>query len=398
MNDATCADPSNAGCYSPHAETSGVLSDNTSASVILKNGAVVGVAGADSLAARARASRITATDTALYTFNGGHGVQLQDNATFDGANTTIFSATGDGVQFLAGTAGTPTNQFGLNGGTMTAGRDVFHAGTSAAASGNATLTGVTATGTNVMRTINAGSRLDVTASSASSLAGDILADTGTANLTLKSSHWQGAAFNAANVTLDAPSIWTMTASLTVSADVTNAGLITYVEPTGDPKLLPSYKTLTVAQSYAGQGGVIALSTYFGADSSPSDRIVIGNGGTATGTTTLRITNTTGLGAMTTANGILVVEAVGSATTDANAFVLAGGSITENGYLYELFRGGVNGNAPQSWFLRGRSDPSGPLPGGTGATAIPTLEHHMLALLAALLGGMAWTARRRTVSK
>ena len=69
------------------------------------------------------------------------------------------------------------------------------------------------------------------------------------------------------------------------------------------------------------GGGITLNTFLGGDGSPSDQLII-NGGSATGSTSLTIHNTTGPGAETTANGILVVNAIGGATTTPSAFTLA----------------------------------------------------------------------------
>ena len=63
----------------------------------------------------------------------------------------------------------------------------------------------------------------------------------------------------------------------------------------------------------GAGGTLALRTFLGGDGSPSDLLTI-NGGTATGSTSVRITNVGGPGAETTSNGILVVNAINGATT------------------------------------------------------------------------------------
>ncbi len=123
-----------------------------------------------------------------------------------------------------------------------------------------------------------------------------------------------------NVTLQGGSLWTMTGNSNVT-NLTNASsVIQFTPPTADPTQLSSYKTLT-AVNYVGQGGTIGLNTFLGADDSPSDRLVI-NGGTASGNSSLRITNTTGAGELTTGNGILVVDAVDGATTAAGAFSLA----------------------------------------------------------------------------
>jgi outer membrane autotransporter protein len=108
-------------------------------------------------------------------------------------------------------------------------------------------------------------------------------------------------------------------------------------------------TLTVA-NYVGAGGNIVFNTFLGADNSPSDRLLI-NGGTATGTTTLTIHNTTGPGEPTIANGIPVVNAINGATTAAGAFTLAPGELRAGIFDYRLFQGGITGSDPNNWFLR-----------------------------------------------
>jgi outer membrane autotransporter protein len=122
-------------------------------------------------------------------------------------------------------------------------------------------------------------------------------------------------------------------------------------------------TLTVAGNYVGAGGNIVLNTFLGPDNSPSDRLVISNGGTATGMTMLTIHNTTGTGNQTTANGILVVNAINGATTAAGAFTLAPGELRGGAYDYRLFQGGISGGDPNDWFLRSTFlvSPLGPSP-------------------------------------
>ncbi|MVT71222.1 autotransporter outer membrane beta-barrel domain-containing protein, partial [Bradyrhizobium pachyrhizi] len=99
--------------------------------------------------------------------------------------------------------------------------------------------------------------------------------------------------------------------MTGNSNVTNLtntlSEIQFAPPVGDPTQLSSYKTLT-AVNYVGHSSTIGLNTYLGTDGSPSDRLVI-NGGTASGNTFLKISNTTGAGALTTGNGILVVDAI-----------------------------------------------------------------------------------------
>jgi outer membrane autotransporter protein len=126
----------------------------------------------------------------------------------------------------------------------------------------------------------------------------------------------------------------------------------------------------------GAGGNLVFNTFLGADGSPSDRLVI-NGGTATGSTTLTIHNTTGPGLQTSANGILVVEAVNGATTASGAFTLAPGELRAGAFDYRLFQGGLTGGDPNDWFLRSSflvpaSSPSSapPTPGPTPPSALP----------------------------
>jgi outer membrane autotransporter protein len=163
------------------------------------------------------------------------------------------------------------------------------------------------------------------------------------------------------VNLTQGTVWTMTGNSNATNVTNNASTIIYTPPTGDPTLLSSYKTLT-ATNYVGVGGTIQLNTYLGNDSAPSDRLVIINGGTATGSTGLRILNTTGPGDQTVANGILVVQTLDNATTAPGAFSLLNPELRAGAYDYFLFRGGINGNAPQDWFLRSTFfSPSTPVP-------------------------------------
>ena len=104
----------------------------------------------------------------------------------------------------------------------------------------------------------------------------------------------------------------MTGNSNVTNLTNNDSSIIFTPPSGDPTQLGSYKTLT-ATNYAGMGGEILLNTYLGGDGSPSDRLII-NSGTATGATSLMFHNTTGSGAQTAANGILVVNAINGGTT------------------------------------------------------------------------------------
>jgi outer membrane autotransporter protein len=132
-------------------------------------------------------------------------------------------------------------------------------------------------------------------------------------------------------------------SFTINGQLTNAGL---VQIGGNGQ---AGNTLNVS-SYVGNGGTIALNTVLGVDNSASDKLVI-NAGTATGRTTLKVTNVGGTGAPTVSNGIEVVQATNGATSDASAFSLPGGVVKSGAYAYYLAKGGVTAGSSQNWYLR-----------------------------------------------
>lgn len=156
----------------------------------------------------------------------------------------------------------------------------------------------------------------------------------------------------------------------INGKLTNAGLVQLGGGNGQVG-----NTLQV-HDYVGQNATIALNTVLAGDNSASDKLVV-NGGAATGTTTLKVTNVGGGGAPTVANGIQVVDAVGGATTDPNAFTLAGGVIKAGAYEYYLAKGGVTPGTSEDWYLRNTvaaaTDPSsaGGSHASAGATAVGT---------------------------
>lgn len=112
-------------------------------------------------------------------------------------------------------------------------------------------------------------------------------------------------------------------------------------------------TLTVAGNYTGNGGVMALNTRLAGDGAPSDKLVIQNG-TTRGATSLRITNVGGQGAVTSGNGIQVVQAGAGGQTSAGNFSL-GTPAVAGPYEYSLYRGSRDASSPDSWYLRSTLD-------------------------------------------
>ena len=313
-----------------------------SASVTLNNSTVT-VAGnggnEKGLFADGAGSSITGTGTTIsVSSNGGAAV----GGVLDGGAT--IALTGGSV---ATSSGSPSGSYGflfqapagadtlsLNGTTVSSAADAF-----AVQSGTATIDTVGATVIGNPYSGNNGILLSVINGSTATMTSDSSTLTGAITT---------ASGSTSNVTLADGTVWNMTASSNATNLTNNDSLINIIAPTGDPTLLASYKTLTVT-NYTGTGGEIVLNTYLGTDGSPSDQLVI-NGGTATGTTSLTIHNTTGPGAETTGNGILVVNAINGGTTSPGAFVLDN-EVRAGDVDYDLFRGGLSGSASNDWFLR-----------------------------------------------
>ncbi|MEJ8859955.1 autotransporter-associated beta strand repeat-containing protein [Variovorax robiniae] len=113
-------------------------------------------------------------------------------------------------------------------------------------------------------------------------------------------------------------------------------------------------TLTVTGAYVAHS-LLRLGTQLGGDGSVSDRLVLdGPGASASGNTTIQITNLGGLGALTTGNGIEVVSGTNGATTTAqttkSAFTLANGHVDAGAYEYRLYAADAQG-AGENWYLR-----------------------------------------------
>lgn len=146
--------------------------------------------------------------------------------------------------------------------------------------------------------------------------------------------------------------------------VTNAGLIDLTNGSS-----PAANSLTIAGNYVGNGGQLNIRSVLGADNSPSDKLVL-SGGTASGTTTVAVTNAGGSGGLTVNNGILVVQTTNGATTAANAFSLSGGMVMAGAYQYYLYHGGVTAGTSNNWYLRSTVPPVPVTPAPTPSDPTP----------------------------
>ena len=317
--------------------------------------------------------QVVGRDSSVTTSGGGAALFINGGpGSIDLTNTTVNATGADtvGLSSLNLTSAT-TNTVNLTGGTL-----ISAASTGIEVQGplNLTTSGTTVTGGGglLLQTFASTfgpaqpTALQFDASNGSVLTGDALvAAQTTANINLTTgTSWTGASFDVTNVDIDPTSSWTVTASSTVTQLTRNAGLIQIVPPVGDPTLPASYKTLTT-NDYVGVNGRLALNTYLGTDGAPSDILVI-DGGTTTGSTSLIVRNTIGPGALTLANGILVVDTINGATSESTAFTLLGDYITDTGeqavvggaFAYTLNFGGVGADVDDNnWYLRSRLIPT-----------------------------------------
>ncbi|MBY0346405.1 MAG: autotransporter outer membrane beta-barrel domain-containing protein, partial [Neisseriaceae bacterium] len=142
----------------------------------------------------------------------------------------------------------------------------------------------------------------------------------------------GAIINARNVNID-PSTWNITG---------NSDAVNLTNDRSDFRFVNDgmFKTLTVT-NYTGVGAAnVYLNTRLQSndvDGTSTDKIVVRDGGHMSGNTSFHINNVGGVGAGTT-DGILFVDAQGSATIDKTNFKLAGGSVTAGAYAYVARQG------------------------------------------------------------
>ncbi|MGJ7498299.1 autotransporter outer membrane beta-barrel domain-containing protein [Variovorax sp. RT4R15] len=149
------------------------------------------------------------------------------------------------------------------------------------------------------------------------------------------------------------------------ASLTNSGTVSLVGTAPGT-------TLTVNGAYVGNNGVLRLGTFLGDSTSVSDRLVLnGASASASGRTSVQVTQLGGLGALTTGNGIEVVSALNGATTTAqttkDAFALAGGHVDAGAFEYRLHAADATG-AGENWYLRSTTTtPTPATPGSSGST-------------------------------
>lgn len=360
----------------------GALSRGSGANIQLNNSRIIthGETGHGLFISGTRASIDTKNTTITTHGNAASGVSMSNNATvtLDNTHFTTHGTNSRGI-WSYGTAATANNTI-----TLTNGSSINTQNSTAllTSGGNhsITLDDVTivarATGDTTNATLLHSRPVTVTSggvdtqiathqvtldASESSLTGDVLMESGVADVSLKhNSVLTGALIERDtgrinSLDIDRTSRWNVRGNSTLGS-LHNTGIIAFVSPNpgGD------FKTLTV-NNYIG-GGTLVLNTQLGDDTSPTDKLII-DGGSASGNTGLRILNASGKGGQTT-EGIRVIETINGGTTATDSFHLDSGStgyrsstttLALNGYDYSLIRGG-NGGTADDWYLTSEYTP------------------------------------------
>lgn len=308
-----------------HAERGGQLQADNSVASTTGNGAHgVLVSSAPSSATLSQASVITQGEAA-------HGMLVKDGAQLSATQSTVSAAGADAAALYLQGSSLAASEAELSS-------TVLHnlSGATVAVDGVADLDfeDVIAGGSGLWLQVDAGAT-----------------EPGLATLNLASSQVNGAATTAAdstsNLTLSDTSLWKLTGNSNLTSLRNDNSLIDFSAPVGG-----SYKTLTV-RDYEGNNGTFALNTYLYDDQSPSDKLVI-DGGKATGSSNLQINNAGGPGALTTGNGIQVVDALNGGTTETQAFRLLS-RVKAGPYEYTLHRASLDDSNGEAWYLRSTKD-------------------------------------------
>lgn len=273
----------------------------------------------------------------------GNAATLSTDVTGPGkltkAGTGTLTLTADN-SYAGGTAITGgTLQLGNGGTTGSIVGDIANDGTLVANRANTLAIAGAVSGTGALRQIGSGTTV---LSGANSYSGPTRIENGMLKAGAAGSFSAASAHTVATgATLDTAGLNQAVGSLA------NAGTVSLLS--GTPG-----STLTVRGAYVGQGGLLKVGTQVGTGG-VSDRLVLdGANASASGHTTVAITDIGGLGGATTGHGIEVVSARNGATTTAqstrDAFTLQGDRILAGAFDYRLRPGDLQG-AGENWYLR-----------------------------------------------
>jgi outer membrane autotransporter protein len=188
----------------------------------------------------------------------------------------------------------------------------------------------------------------------------------------------------------------------VTGFVTNAGTISIADGAADDDF-------AVNGLYTGNNGTLVVDTVLGDDSSATDTITL-NGGTAEGTTSLRVNNIGGTGAQTV-EGIKVInvtgESLGTFSLIGDYEIAGQQAVLGGAYGYTLWQNGISNPADGDWYLRSQLAQA---PGQTGdllyQPGAPVFEAYAgvllglngLSTLQQRVGNRSWSAAPASDSK
>ena len=314
---------------------------------LLSNHSTFTVTGDDSVGINAEAGSVAEILGGAISTTGNEsvGANLDGDAVFNMTSSQI-SAQGTAARFTDNNATDLAAKFTAKDATIFGDTTSFSAD---AATAEIILTNVTASGSNLLTVENIGSV--ILNAENSTLSGDVFADIGsetTINMTVNSS-LTGSVENA-NLRIGQSSTWNLTGDSYLTS-LGNNGSIKFAAITGSPDDTASYSTITT-DSYTGSGGTIYFNSSLNGDASPSDKlVVIGN---TSGSTTVKIANTSGMGAQTD-KGIEVITVGGNSS---GTFALDGDYVLEGrqavvagAYAYSLYQGDLSGTDEKNWYLR-----------------------------------------------
>ncbi|MNX71850.1 Antigen 43 precursor [compost metagenome] len=111
-------------------------------------------------------------------------------------------------------------------------------------------------------------------------------------------------------------------------------------------------TLTVSQAYTSNEGSLWMNSMLHDEQSVTDKLVTGSVAIGTGPTRVMVNNLGGLGALTTGDGIQIVQVADARASAAGAFV-QGNRIAAGAYEYMLYQNGLQDStvADGNWYLR-----------------------------------------------
>lgn len=302
--------------------------------------------GDDSVGVDVASGSIAALTGSTITTSGDNskGLALAGSAVANLIETSIHSS---GTVANITTTGGGTAQLTIAGGTLRGTSGILNVD---AASAQIDTTGVSASTWDNLLFASNGADVQWNANN-SALNGNITIDgASNATVSIKNRSVLSGAIDQANLDIDNTSRWNLTDSSALKL-LNNSGVIVFSTISDDPAANANYHKL-MTSNYSSNGGTIYLNTHLGDDTSATDQLLIT--GSTSGTTTIKVLNTGGLGAQTSEG----IELIIASNSSADAFTLSGDysmnghqAVVGGAYAYRLYQGNTSGSNNADWFLR-----------------------------------------------